>query len=120
LGLGRRHEELDLHLLELARAENEVPGCDLVPESLADLGDAERRLAPGELEHVLEVDEDALRGLGTQEDAGGVVANRPHEGLEHQVELARLAQLTPALGAAKLPVVARLEVVRPPALLALA
>ena len=39
-----RHEELELHLLELARAEHEVAGRDLVAEGLADLRDAERRL----------------------------------------------------------------------------
>ena len=36
-------EELDLHLLELARAEGAVLRRDLVAERLADLGDAERR-----------------------------------------------------------------------------
>ena len=44
-----RHEELHLHLLELARAEDEVAGGDLVAEGLADLGDAERRLLAREL-----------------------------------------------------------------------
>ena len=38
-------EELDLHLLELARAEGEVPRRDLVAKALADLGDAERDAA---------------------------------------------------------------------------
>ena len=37
-------EELHLHLLELARAEDEVARGDLVTERLADLADAERRL----------------------------------------------------------------------------
>ncbi len=36
---------LDLHLLELPRAENEVAGSDLVAERLADLGDTERNAA---------------------------------------------------------------------------
>jgi hypothetical protein len=40
----RAAEVLDLHLLELARAEREVAGRDLVPERLADLCDAERQL----------------------------------------------------------------------------
>ena len=61
-----RHEEFHLHLLELTRAEDEVPRGDLVAERLADLRDTERRfLACGRL-HVLEVDEDALRGLEAQ------------------------------------------------------
>ena len=42
-------EELHLHLLELARAEDEVPGRDLVAERLADLRDAERDLLPRRL-----------------------------------------------------------------------
>ena len=64
LRFGGRHEELHLHLLELARAEDEVAGRDLVAEGLADLGDPERRLLARELQDVLEVDEDPLRGLG--------------------------------------------------------
>jgi hypothetical protein len=40
-------EELHLHLLELAGAEDEVARGDLVAEALADLGDAERRLLAG-------------------------------------------------------------------------
>ena len=45
LRLVGRDEELHLHLLELERAEDEVARRDLVAERLADLGDAERRLA---------------------------------------------------------------------------
>ena len=63
-------EELDLHLLELARAEREVARRDLVAEALAHLGDAERHADARAVEHVLEVDEDALGRLGPQE--GGV------------------------------------------------
>ena len=37
LGFGRRHEELHLHLLELACPEDEVAGRDLVAEGLTDL-----------------------------------------------------------------------------------
>src|SRR5437899_2569070 len=67
LRLGRRDEELHLHLLELAQPEEEVAGRDLVAEGLAaDLRDAERRLAARELRDVLEVDEDPLRGLGAE------------------------------------------------------
>ncbi len=68
LGLVGRDEELHLHLLELAGAEDEVAGGDLVAEGLADLGDPKGRLLAGEAEHVLEVDEDPLRRLGAQVD----------------------------------------------------
>ena len=59
-------EELDLHLLELARAEGVVARVDLVAKRLADLGDAERQLEPRAVEDVLEVDEDALGGFGAE------------------------------------------------------
>jgi hypothetical protein len=92
--LVRVDEELDLHLLELARAKDEVAGRDLVTERLADLGDAERQLPPHRLEHVVEVDEDALGGLRPEVGDGGVFLHRAHERLEHQVELARGGKLT--------------------------
>src|SRR5919201_305885 len=100
-----RHEVLHLHLLELANAEQEVPRRDLVAERLAGLGDAERRPPARELEHVLEVDEDALRGLGPEEGMRCVVADRPDVRLEHQVELARVREIA-LLGLAR--VLARL------------
>ena len=61
-------EVLDLHLLELARAEGEVARVDLVAEGLADLGDAEGHLdaLAGLVADVFELHEDALCGLGSQ------------------------------------------------------
>ena len=121
LRLVRRHEVLHLHLLELARAEDEVAGRDLVAERLADLRDPERRLLARELQDVLEVEEDPLGGLGAQEDARALVRDRAHVRLEHQVEHARLGQLAAALGAAQLALRLGLaQVVLAPAPLALA
>src|SRR5438876_756551 len=87
------HEELELHLLELARAEEEVAGRDLVAEGLSNLCDAEGNLETRSLDHVPEVDEDALRRL--RPEVGDVcrVLHGADEGLEHQVELARLGEL---------------------------
>ena len=48
-------EELHLHLLELTRAENEIPRRDLVAERLADLRDAERHFLARGLLHVQEI-----------------------------------------------------------------
>ena len=92
-GVGRRDEVLHLHQLELERAEDEVAGRDLVAERLADLRDAERRLAARDLGDVLEVDEDALRGLRAEVrvDAGLLDGADPR--LEHEVELPRLGQV---------------------------
>ncbi len=92
LGFGRRDEELHLHLLELARAEDEVPRRDLVAEGLADLRDAERRLLARELEHVLEVDEDPLRRLRPQVRHRAGLLHRPDRRFEHQVEVAGLGE----------------------------
>src|SRR3712207_7938176 len=59
----------------------------------ADLGDAERRLLAGELQDVLEVDEDALGRLGPQVGDGAALLHRPDRRLEHEVEVARLGQV---------------------------
>ena len=99
-GLGRRHEVLHLHLLELAGAEDEVLGGDLVAERLAHLGDAEGRLLAGGLDHVGEVDEHALGRLRPQVGHRPLVLQRAGVGLEHQVEGPGLGELGgPAVGA---------------------
>ena len=83
-------EELELHLLELARTEDVVAGGDLVAEGLADLADAEGRgLAAGD-HHVGELREDGLGRLGTEIGHVGGVVDGADDGLEHQVEGARL------------------------------
>src|SRR5205807_1551782 len=76
--------------------EDEVPGGDLVAEALADLRYPERRLLAGELQVVLEVEEDPLSGLGAQVYGRALLLDRADRGLEHQVEVARLGQV--ALG----------------------
>ena len=88
--LARTHEELHLHLLEFAHAEDELPRHDLVAESLADLRDAERKFHAARFLDVEEVDEDALRRFGTQVDRVGPFGRRSHLGGEHQVELPHL------------------------------
>ena len=88
----RADEVLHLHLLELAHPEDEVARADLVAERLADLGDPERQLLARRLQDVLEVDVRALGRLGAQVDDGGVVLDRAHERLEHEVEAARRAR----------------------------
>jgi hypothetical protein len=64
--LVRADEELQFHLLELARAEGEVARVDLVAKRLADLANAERHFLARGFQHVLELHEDGLRRLGTQ------------------------------------------------------
>ena len=93
-------EELQLHLLELADAEDEVAGSDLVAERLADLADAHGQLAAGGAHNALEVDENALRSLGAQIDLAGGVLGDARVGLEHQIELADAGEVLLAAGGA--------------------
>ena len=95
----RLAEELQLHLLKLADAEDEVARRDLVAEALADLADAERDLAARRALDVLEVDENALCGLGAQIHLGGRVLGHALVGLEHEVEFADIGKV--ALAAAR-------------------
>src|SRR5215212_4356759 len=90
-------EELHLHLLELARAEDEVARCDLVPKRLPDLGDPERHLHAARLQHVFEVDEDPLRRLGPQVSYVLGALDGPCVGLEHQIEGSDRGEIPPAV-----------------------
>ena len=74
-------EELDFHLLELARAKRKIPRRDLVAKTLADLRDAERNLHPRAVGDVLEVDEDALSRFGAEERRVFFAAHRADDGL---------------------------------------
>ena len=87
----RLAEELHLHLLELAGAEDGVARRDLVAKRLALLGDAEGQAAAHRLDDDGEVDEHTLRRLRSQVHLRGVVSDRAQVGAEHEVELARLA-----------------------------
>ena len=86
-------EELQLHLLELAHAEDEVAGGDLVAEALADLADARGQLLAGGAHGVLEVHEDALGRFGPQVQLRRRILVHALEGLEHQVELANAGEI---------------------------
>ena len=89
----RLAEELQLHLLKLPDAEDEVAGGDLVAEGLAHLTHAEGQLLAGGALDGGEVDEDALGGLGAQVDLGAAVLGDALMGLEHEVELADVGEV---------------------------
>ena len=86
-------EELHLHLLELTGTEDEVPRRDLVAERLTCLRDAEWRLLAGTGEHVLEIDENALGGLGTQVVQTRLILDGAEVGLKHHVEVSGFGPL---------------------------
>ena len=91
-------EKLHLHLLELASAENEVTGGDLVSEAFTDLSYSERQFLAGGLLNVDEVYKYPLRGLRPHKDLRAGFLHRAHKSLEHTVELPRLRQLPSARG----------------------
>jgi hypothetical protein len=74
---------LQLHLLKLAHAKDEVPWADLVAEGLPYLCDSERNLLPGRIAHVAVLHVGALRRLWAEVDDRGVLLHGAHEGLEH-------------------------------------
>ena len=103
--LAGAHEELHLHLLELAHAEDELPGHDLVAERLADLRDTERQLHAARFLDIEEIDENALRRLGPQVDRRGPFGRRTHLRREHEVELPHVGPVArPGNGAGDLAV----------------
>jgi len=93
-------EELKLHLLELAYAENEVARGDLVAETLAYLTYAEGQLAPGGACHVGKVHENALCGLRTEIHGVFRILGDALEGFEHKVELTDVGEVVLAAGGA--------------------
>ncbi len=101
-GLVRPDEVLHLHLFEFALAEDELSCGDLVAERLADLRDAERNLHARRIEHVLEIDVDALTRLAAEirrflRPVPGEVAEI---GLHEEIEALRLGEaLLPAFRA---------------------
>ena len=93
-------EELQLHLLELPDAEDEVARGDLVAEGLTDLAHAEGQLAAGGALGVDEVGEDALRRLRPQVHGVLGILGDALERLEHQVELTDVGEVVLAAGGA--------------------
>ena len=93
-------EELQLHLLELADAEDEVARGDLVAEGLTDLAHAEGQLAAGGALGVDEVGEDALRRLRPQVHGVLGILGDALERLEHQVELPDVGEVVLTAGGA--------------------
>ena len=90
------HEELHLHLFELAHAEDKLTGHNLVAESLANLCDAERYAHTSGFLNIEIVYKYALCCLRTEVYGHGTVGGRAHLSAEHEVELTYLG---PVLGA---------------------
>src|SRR5205085_3971027 len=88
-------EILHLHLLELARPENEITGSYLVAKRFADLSDPEWQLATRGVQYVCKVNEDTLRGLRSKIRYRRwvvVCRDRSNRGFEHQVEVASFGE----------------------------
>ena len=89
----RLHEELEFHLLEFADPEDEIARGDLIAESLADLGDAERQPRGRGVHHIAEIGEDRLCCFGAQVGEAGAIGHGPEIRLEHQVERSFIGQI---------------------------
>ena len=79
-------EKFKLHLLELAHAENEVSGRYFVAEGFAYLTYSERHAHTRSALNVFEVDENTLRGFGTEVDGVYRIFGHTLKCLKHQVE----------------------------------
>src|SRR5260370_39507133 len=90
------HEELQIPLLELALAEQEVPRRNLVAESLPDLADTERNLQTRGLQHIIIVQVDVLARLTAQVGLHPLTLNNPKVRLHHQIEGAWLCEFPAA------------------------
>ena len=86
-------EELKLHLLELAHAENELTGGYLVTEGLTYLSNAERNLFAACALDISKVNENTLSSLRAEVNLILAVFGNALEGLEHQVELTDIGKV---------------------------
>src|SRR5471030_2863346 len=85
----RLDEKFQFHLLELARAEGEIAGRDLVAERLADLRDAERDALARRFQNIFELRENRLRRFGAEIRDIVFRLDRPDVSLQHQVKRQR-------------------------------
>src|ERR1051326_3437374 len=101
LFIGSGHnEKLDLHLLELADAKDEILRRDFVSIRLADLCDTEWEFPVCRIENVLEIDENALRRFRPEISDILFVFDRANGCLEHEIERPGLGEIVKAdLGA---------------------
>src|SRR3989338_3703254 len=95
--LGWTYEIFDLHLLELARAEQEIARRYFVAERLPYLCDSERQLRVERVDDILEVDENAASRLGAQIRNGRIVLACTYLRLEHHIELAHRPEISAAV-----------------------
>ena len=91
----RLDEVFHLHLLELARAKDEVAGRYFVPERLSNLGHAKGQLAAAGVQDIQKIDEDSLGGLRPQihQRIRIVFSGSAGMRLKHQIERPRLRQI---------------------------
>src|SRR5205085_9687546 len=74
-------------------AEDVMPWINLVPKRLPDQRDSERQFLPRRIQHVLELDEDRLRGFRSEIGRALFIFGGADESLEHEVERARLCKI---------------------------
>ena len=93
-------ENLSLSLSELPQPDHALAGRDLISKRLANLHSGKRQGIAEVAKQSRKVDEHALRGLRAQ--VACHLVSRPDHGLEHEIELINLRELSSALRAAYL------------------
>ena len=118
LFIGSRHDEiLNFHLFKLANTENKILRCNFIAICLTDLSYAKRKLAICRIQHVFEIDENALSGFRSEVGDVLIVFDRSDCRLEHQIKRTRFGQIVES---AFRTLFAGLDLVRSKALLTLA
>src|SRR2546421_2247800 len=92
-------KELQIPLLELALAKQEVPRGDLVAERLPDLADPKRDLHTRRLDHVVKVEVNVLAGLTAQVSLHTLALDNAQVRLHQKIKSARLHQLATTIRA---------------------
>ncbi len=91
-------EKLELHLLELARAEGEIAWGDFIAKRLADLANAEGHFLARGIDDVLELREDRLSRFRAEIRLVRLRRGRADVSGEHQIERLRFGELSAIFG----------------------
>ena len=90
---------MQVPLLELTLAEEEVTRGDLVTEGLTDLADTKRNLHARGLDNIVKVEVDVLASFTAQVGLHALALDNTKIGLHQEVKPARLCEFTAAYGA---------------------
>jgi len=88
------YEIFDFHLVEFSYSKHEVSRSYLVPEGLSYLCDTKGNSDSHGIQYIFEVDENPLRGFGSQVDIGSFALYHALLSFEHQIEFFGIGPIT--------------------------